>query len=570
MAIHCFAKYVVSIRSACAGTQNLHLAMTGVATWTVARGLHERRRGAPPARRRMSIEARHDELKRFVRFTPDDAARIARFGPRVTPHFARIASELYDRVREHADAHAVLTDEEQIDLVQRATVEWLERLFGGVYDDAYFERTARAGTRQIAVGLPQRYVPVALAVLRSLLFSAIAQDGGEDERAAQDSLSRLLDVELAVMLDAHHANMLARLDRASSRHHATDGTFATCGSYVLEDVPLAVVALDDAGTVRVFNRAAEKLTGYAEDEAIGASFADLVLPEGTPLRSWTKGGGTPVDGLVEVLETRHRAGQRRETLWRVARLGSDEQHLTFAFGTDVTDEVLERKRIEDARRLASLGTLVAGLAHELRNPLNGARLSLSYLSRNLKDAPDDVVEAVAATRHETQRLARLLTEFLEYARPQPLRREPVSIIAVIARIVELLRPLAESTHAELRTDLPLGELVVHGDRERLEQVVLSLVTNSLEALPSEGGTVVLRARREPMFVRVEIEDDGRGFDGDAPIYDPFYTTKVKGTGLGLALAHRIVTDHGGLIDATTRPGSTRFRIRIPTLSGAAS
>ena len=101
------------------------------------------------------------------------------------------------------------------------------------------------------------------------------------------------------------------------------------------------------------------------------------------------------------------------------------------------------------------------------------------------------------------------------------------------------------------------------DRERLQQVLLNLMQNAVEAL-ARGGTVTVRARREPRHAVIDVEDDGPGLPSDsAPIFDAFFSTKPAGTGLGLAIVHRIVTDHGGTIDVESRPGRTQFRIRLP-------
>jgi signal transduction histidine kinase len=114
-------------------------------------------------------------------------------------------------------------------------------------------------------------------------------------------------------------------------------------------------------------------------------------------------------------------------------------------------------------------------------------------------------------------------------------------------------------------DAPPQELVVVADAGKIEQVLLNLVRNAIEALQAAGtGNVVIRARRQPRFVLVEVEDDGPGLPTpDAPVFDAFFSTKPDGTGLGLAIVHRIVTDHGGTLDVDSRPGQTYFRFTIP-------
>jgi len=280
---------------------------------------------------------------------------------------------------------------------------------------------------------------------------------------------------------------------------------------------------------------------------LGRSFVELLVP----------GDGT---SLVT------RAGKLRDMRWQIAQApGTDaDDVVTFYIGRDVTEERVERERREQQERLAAVGTLAAGLAHEIRNPLNGAQLNVSFLERALKDSSDDDArEAVRVVREEIQRLARLVTDFLDFARPRPLQRAPTSARALSDRAIQLVSSTAKASGVDIVADLPSKDLVFDADPQRLEQVILNLLQNAVEALASRGGRVILRVRREPRHVAIDVEDDGPGLSGDAPVFDAFYSTKATGTGLGLAIVHRIVTDHSGTIDVESRPGQTRFRVRIP-------
>jgi signal transduction histidine kinase len=137
--------------------------------------------------------------------------------------------------------------------------------------------------------------------------------------------------------------------------------------------------------------------------------------------------------------------------------------------------------------------------------------------------------------------------------------------ALCNRAIGLLAPAARQHNVNVETDFPATDLVIQADGQRLEQVFLNLLQNAIEAVGSrKGGTVMVRARREPLSVFVEVEDDGPGLpSGDAPLFDAFFSTKPNGTGLGLAIVHRIVTDHGGTIDVERRAERTLFRVRLP-------
>lgn len=517
------------------------------------------------------MEERFDELKRYVRFTADDARRIASFKARASPHFSRIAQEFYERSREHEDAHAVFTGEDQIARLQKSMVRWLEGLFGGVYDAAYFAQTERIGRMHVKVGLPQRYMFTAMAVIRSSLSAIVDAEGGAEASAIRDALSRLLDVELAVMLESHREDLVARVERSTRLERDTlSRRAAQAQRHYVEGVELAAIlfiAIDARGEILLFNAEAERVSGYARDEVIGRRFVDVFIPEDvreSAAANFTKDAS---GGVLDVpLMTR--SGKLRDVHWQIARARGDDVAL-FAIGVDLTDERVSRERQKQQERLAAVGTLAAGLAHEIRNPLNGARLHVSFLERALKarGSSPEAIEAVRVVDEEIQRLARLVTDFLDFARPRPLALATTSVRALCERGMQLVAKLAESSKVTVRLDLPSHDVVLDADAQRLEQVVLNLLHNAIEALAPHGGNVVLRARREPRHARIEVEDDGPGTSAsDAEIFDAFFSTKQNGTGLGLAIVHRIVTDHGGSIDVDSRPGRTVFRIRLPMTS----
>lgn len=236
-------------------------------------------------------------------------------------------------------------------------------------------------------------------------------------------------------------------------------------------------------------------------------------------------------------------------------------------GHDYTEEKALTERSRRAEKLAAVGTLAAGLAHEIRNPLNGAQLHVAYLERTLKraDASADALEAVGVVGEEIKRLASLVTEFLDFARPKPLERRTSSLAAIIERASDLAASHAETANCSIVRDLPARDIVVEVDSQKLEQVLLNLIRNAVEAVsPAGGGKVTVRLRRQPKTAIIEVEDDGPGLPSpNAPIFDAFYTTKPEGTGLGLAITHRIVTDHDGTVEVDSRPGRTVFRVALP-------
>jgi signal transduction histidine kinase len=252
--------------------------------------------------------------------------------------------------------------------------------------------------------------------------------------------------------------------------------------------------------------------------------------------------------------------------WRQAVVeGRDGRATTYAVGTDVTDEEEILRRLLRSERLAAVGTLAAGLAHEVRNPLNSASLQLTLLERRLDrgDDPHTVLPIADIIKGEIDRLDRLVREFLAFAQPRPLEPRPVDVGELFAAVTGLITPEAEAAHVSIATAVPPGTPAVLGETERLRQVLLNLTRNAVEAMSERGGALRLAARRAGREVEISVEDDGPGFGEDLPVFDAFFTTKAQGTGLGLAIVHRIITDHGGTIRVESRPGRTCFTLALP-------
>jgi signal transduction histidine kinase len=160
-----------------------------------------------------------------------------------------------------------------------------------------------------------------------------------------------------------------------------------------------------------------------------------------------------------------------------------------------------------------------------------------------------------------QRLANMVDDFLQFARPQPLRLSLVDLQHVAADLVALTEPDARTKSVSLVLK-PGPAVLLELDVDRMKQVVLNLVRNAVEAV-GPGGSVSVEVGLLGDVAALIVRDSGPGFAAEAPIFEPFFTTKEHGTGLGLAIAHRIVMDHGGSISAESRPGETVFRITLP-------
>lgn len=340
-----------------------------------------------------------------------------------------------------------------------------------------------------------------------------------------------------VSLRREREQLMAELSRSEKSHRE-----------VVEAVPALVLALDGEGRIRLWNRRLEELTGYRRAEMMGQDGAGLV----------GSGGVRPL---------RTKAGVERLVRWERAEVGTRAATdiATYLVGADVTAEQEMLRRTLRAERLAAVGTLAAGLAHEVRNPLNSALLQLQVLSRRLDKAdatPGSLRPVVALVEDEIRRLERLVNEFLAFVHPRPLALQPTALAELCRSVLAFIAPAAEAAGVRVREEIAESLPALNVDAERLRQVVLNLLRNAVEAMP-EGGDLTLRVARIGDTVELEVQDTGQGFADETPVFDAFFTTKPKGTGLGLTIVHRIVSDHGGTLRVRSRPGDTSFVVSLP-------
>ncbi len=225
-------------------------------------------------------------------------------------------------------------------------------------------------------------------------------------------------------------------------------------------------------------------------------------------------------------------------------------------------------RAKQAERLAELGTLTGGLAHEIKNPLSTVQLNLQLLAEDLaadKQISPRLSNRLNTAQRETTRLREILDDFLRYAGKIELDRKPVELNGMLEELVDFFAPQAQLQRVQMRHQAGAEPVMAEIDERMIKQAVLNLMLNALQAM-DDGGELILSAGKREGEATIDVIDTGKGIgpEAAAQIFDAYYSTKSGGTGLGLAMTQRIVQEHGGKITLASEVGKgSDFTIHLP-------
>lgn len=442
-----------------------------------------------------------------------------------------------------------------------------------MFGSAEVSRLLGVRYRLIAAGLG-----VAAAVLIALLIANIFQD---HDRILGSALSpealqhlqgegiRLTALSLLLAITAAAAVLALRSHQATTERLTwVQNTTKT----ILESLAGGVLTLDLEGKVGIINRAAREILEIGDAPAgidlawlarrqlaftqlIRQSVLERKYVQDQDLR-FVNSRGAAVVVRITTCEQKDEKGERVGVIVLVK---------------DVTRLVAMDQELRKRDRLAAAGTLAAGVAHEIRNPLSALELNIRLLRDEVLSANpsrEDIESYFDVLVAETRRLNRITANFLQLARPAAISRAPVFIDEPLLQVIRLLELEAKEKAISFNVRLPERFLVL-GDTNKLEQLFLNILINAMQAMP-EGGVVHVEARalseEDGRFVDVSFADNGVGIPPEnlARLFDPYFTTREGGTGLGLPIADRIATDHGGKIFVESAPGAgTTMTVRLP-------
>jgi len=333
---------------------------------------------------------------------------------------------------------------------------------------------------------------------------------------------------------------------------------------VVTSLPVGLIATDKDGRIAFYNSAAERITGLDLAQARGKE-PDSVLP-------------SHLCGLKESLDLGESINEKEMecefTENKIVPVSISASKIINEEGQFVGQVLIIRdlgevRRLQDEIRrkekLAAIGGLAAGVAHEIRNPLSSIKGIASYYKSKFKDGSEDK-EMAGVMIEEVDRLSRVISELLEFARPTKLNKKPSDINELLKHSTRLVEQEAAAKKVDIQLNLTSDPVKADVDPDRLTQCFLNLFLNALQAMESGGRLTVSSSTGVNGNIAIDIKDNGSGISAEdlSKIFDPYFTTKPKGTGLGLAIVHKIIEAHRGQIKVRSTIGQgTVFSIALP-------
>jgi PAS domain S-box-containing protein len=408
-----------------------------------------------------------------------------------------------------------------------------------------------------------------------------AQSAGHAEEAGRvflllSTLAGATAIVLAVLVveSRRRAGEIRTTREALQRRAAEQRRSESTSHALLEYASEGIVVSDATGAIVLVNARTEAMFGYPRAELIGQP-VELLVP--APLRDrhaahragYTAEPRTRPMGRGLDLAGRRKDGTEFPLEVSLSYVRTDEGLRVIAFVTDISDRIALQRAARQADKLAALGTLSAGIAHEINNPIGiiTSRVEVMLLEAEEDGLPAELRKDLEVILRHARRVAAITQGLLSFARQSAGARGPMNLNQVVEEIVQLARKDMSRARVEVRLELDHAVPTIEADANAIGQVLLNLLTNARSAMP-DGGAITIETSHPPgaRSVRLAVRDTGSGIAPDVvpKIFDPFFTTKPDGTGLGLSISHGIVHDHHGTLEVTSEVGrGSTFTLTLP-------
>jgi signal transduction histidine kinase len=516
---------------------------------------------------------RYQALRRYVSLTDEDVAIAVAAWPHVQPHVHDLVDDFYATIlTEPSAAAAIRGGEQQVSRLKLTLERWLAELFVGVYDEAFVKNRWIVGWRHVKIGLSQVWTATAMSRMRDRLLSCIAMNWTESPVAFQklsSSIARLMDLDLALIQDAYHTEAVAKYLRGErDLNEAIIGT-----------TEAVVLIVKDSGEIERCNTFISQLVCGQDSLPPHVRRVDDLIPEEDCAKIYEllKCECTPISCGPVLTRLIDRDSRQRTIRWfarTIQPMADPNENPSFRIqllvGHDLTDLTEAQRRIVQQERLAAIGQTMAGLAHESRNAFQRSQAALETLALELEDRPD-ASQLLARIQRANDHLLHLYEEVLQFAKPVRLdlrQCDLVEIAEATCRHVIQAAKVAEDCVAVMVSGQPPH---ITADAFAVEQILRNLIENALVVSPSDRPVrVVITSawQGDQPSVQVEVIDKGSGIPPENfdRVFEPFFSTRSRGTGLGLPIARRLAEAHGGSLTLRSGAGGTTAILMLPEIS----
>ncbi len=516
---------------------------------------------------------RYRALRDYISLTDEDVQVAVSAWPQVKPHVRTLIDDFYSTILSQPNASAAIRGgEAQVARLKLTLEGWLTELFVGKYDQNFVRDRWLVGWRHVKIGLPQVWTATAMSRLRDRMLTSVAASWSSEIAAYQrfsSAVTRLMDLDLALIQDAYHTEAVANSLRAE--RDLNEAIIGTTQSVVL--MVNAVGEIERGNTFISQLVCGEdslpphvrKISDLIPESDCGELY-DLLRRECDP-----HPGGPVITRLID------RDARQRTIRWFTRTIlatthptEAPKKRIQLLVGHDLTDLTEAQRRSVQQERLAAIGQTMAGLAHESRNAFQRSQAALETLALELEDRPDAAL-LLARIQRANDHLLHLYEEVLQFAKPVRLDLRQCDL-------VEIAEATCRHIIQAAKVDSDCVQVIVHGqprhitaDAFAVEQILRNLIENALVvAPPGKPVRVVIMAswQGDHPSLQVQVIDEGPGIlpENLERVFEPFFSTRSRGTGLGLPIARRLAEAHGGSLELQSSPNGTTAVLMLPEVS----
>jgi PAS domain S-box-containing protein len=532
--------------------------------------------------------------KDFLLLSEEEELALKALQPLMARHVDELVQAFYRHLMGFPETRKLLSDELITTRLMEAQKRYLLSLVTGPFDQAYQEGRLKIGQVHERIGLTPQWYLGAYSLYLNLLRPLIVQEfKGRPQQLEEvmNALTKVIFLDIQLAIEAYILKSNEKLEFANrqlgdlSRNleqglvrkgkdlaRAEQQVLETAERFHLsvEAAPSGMLMVDSQGLILLVNAQIEKQFGYTREELLGQP-VEMLLPAAARARHVQHRAGFLAQpqprrmGEGRDLFGLHKDGHEVPVEIGLNPIVTAEGPVVLASVVDITERKRIEQRLRQTERVAELGTLASGMAHEIGTPMNVILGRAEYLMRRTRE--ESTKKGLETIMAQVERITRIMNQLLTFARRRPMERKPTGLRRVVEDTLDIVRERMLKhrikVDAEIEEPLPL----VSADADQMSQVLLNLVINALHAMP-DGGTLTVRLGRDKEAVTLAVADTGHGIARQdlSKIFDPFFTTKEvgKGTGLGLTVVHGIVQEHGGTIAVESQEGKgTTFTISLP-------